>query len=76
MHLADGQQERGDRRHDPQVGGGEGGPVGAAEHDGVEVQDVVPTVQEAVDGAAPADETLDGSSVLPLLAAGEAGDDR
>ncbi|MBZ6112918.1 MULTISPECIES: sulfatase-like hydrolase/transferase [Streptomyces] len=38
--------------------------------------DVVPTVLEAVDGAAPADETLDGSSVLPLLAAGEAGDDR
>lgn len=36
----------------------------------------MPTVQEAVDGAAPADETLDGSSVLPLLAAGEAGDDR
>ncbi|MBZ6104980.1 sulfatase-like hydrolase/transferase [Streptomyces olivaceus] len=38
--------------------------------------DVVPTVLEAVDGAAPADGTLDGSSVLPLLAAGEAGDDR
>ncbi|MFF7556745.1 sulfatase-like hydrolase/transferase [Streptomyces olivaceus] len=38
--------------------------------------DVVPTVLEAVDGTAPADETLDGSSVLPLLAADEAGDDR
>jgi arylsulfatase A-like enzyme len=38
--------------------------------------DVVPTVLEAVDGVEPADESIDGRSVLPLLRSGEAGRDR